>query len=138
MNDDKLKKTIKELDESVSKDDAVVQFDIYGGGADEGFIQANQKGYLRLGIEFLKAAFAPKKSDKKTKNIIDSGIQSLTSDESPIRFDWLERKESISPPISSKPGGFKDAISLLGCGIVIFIVMFIFILGITTMVGWFK
>lgn len=135
-----IKKIIEDLDKRVAKDDARVQFGIYGGGPDEGMVQANQKGYLRLGIEFLKAAFAPPSENvKDPKNAIDVDINYLTTGDSPISFDWFERREDIPPPPKpGKPGGVKDCLSLLGCGILLFILMFIFIMGIVSIFGLLK
>lgn len=68
MDEEKIKKLISGLDESVSKEGAAVQFNAYGGGPDESYIQANKQGYLRLGIEILKAAYSPRVKVKDDKD----------------------------------------------------------------------
>ena len=65
MDEDKIKAIIKQLDDEVPREGAKVILEQYGGGPDESQIVANQKGYLRLGVEFLKAAFAKRKSISK-------------------------------------------------------------------------
>lgn len=58
LNDAYIKELIENLDQSVSSEGAAVRLDQYGGGPDESQITGNRVGYLRLGIEFLKAAYA--------------------------------------------------------------------------------
>lgn len=60
-----LKELIEQLDEGVPREGAVVRerdgTGIYGDAA--GVVSANRQGYLRLGIEYLKAAFLASRSE---------------------------------------------------------------------------
>jgi hypothetical protein len=58
IEEDELRKTISRLDECIPKDGAIVKLAQYGGGPGEGMIVGNKRGYLRLGVEFLKGAIA--------------------------------------------------------------------------------
>lgn len=123
-----IKNIVDGLDKRVSRDGARVQFDIYGGGSDEGRVQANQKGYLRLGIEFLKAAFAPPPKDiRDPDNIVDVDIDYLTNKDAPIQFDWFERRDDIPEKYKSEKG---NRIGLLGCSVVILAVVFLMVMGV--------
>ena len=53
MNHAEIKEIISKLDSAIPKKDAEVAFRSFGETA----VYANQEGYLRLGIEFLKQAF---------------------------------------------------------------------------------
>jgi hypothetical protein len=89
-----LQKIISDLDKKVPKDNAFVQLTEYGGGADESKIRANQSGYLRLGIELLKAAFENSiEHDEKYADQVDVDIDYLITEDSSINFDWFERTE---------------------------------------------
>jgi len=75
---------VTELDDLVPRDGACVTLRQYGGGPDESRITANQRGYLRLGIEFLKAAFAPTNKE----NSLKADIGYLLTEDSDVGFDW--------------------------------------------------
>lgn len=141
LDEERIKKLIDELDGSVSKDGAAVQFNMYGGGHDESFIQANKQGYLRLGIEFLKAAYSSKvkAKEKENQNIIETDINYLTTNDSEIRFDWLELKEDLLPSVPpTELVGFKRTVVMIGCLSVLLICIAVFIIGIQTISHWFK
>lgn len=57
-----LRSHVERLDAAVSKDDAVILFQQYGGGLDEEAVFGTRAGYLRLGIEFLKIGTTAGKS----------------------------------------------------------------------------
>ena len=59
MDERRVREAIDLLDAEVPRAGARVRLHQYGGGPDEGQIVANETGYLRLGVEFLKAAFVP-------------------------------------------------------------------------------
>jgi hypothetical protein len=85
-DESRLRQIIENLEQSVSKEGAYVKITLYGGGLSETKIVANRNGYLRLGIEFLKAAFA--------ENIIDIDLDYLLK-KSTVYIDWFERTEEI-------------------------------------------
>ena len=89
----KLNELINQLDSKAPKDEAKVIFHQYGGGPDESKIIANTNGYLRLGVEFLKAAFA--KPSDTTDTAIDIDLDYLITEDSTINFDWFERTDKV-------------------------------------------
>src|SRR5688572_15306493 len=67
VDERKVQDAIAFLDEEVPRGHARVKLDQYGGGPDESRIIANKDGFLRLGVEFLKAAYAPITDPKETR-----------------------------------------------------------------------
>lgn len=102
MDERELQSIIASLDAAVEKDCAVVRLHQYGGGPDESQITANETGYLRLGIEFLKAAFTEKDASLDDGNSIEIDLEYMISDDSDIGFDWFERDESLKPIIEQQ------------------------------------
>src|SRR5688572_19027207 len=99
MENDELKKIIALLDSKIPREGAQVKLHQYGGGPDESAIVANSAGYSRLGIEFLKAAFAmPKNTNEPNRISLDLGY--LITDDSDVWFDSFERREDV---VSEKP-----------------------------------
>ena len=70
MEDSEAKRLIQLLDEGVEKENAKVLLTQYGGGPDESKIIATKEGYLRFGIEIMKAACVDK-LDKKEKDSVN-------------------------------------------------------------------
>ena len=95
-NQNDLQKTIDKLDAELPKADAFVKLEQYGGGPDEGRIIATRNGYLRLGIEFLKAGIRP--LDSERPNDVKVDIEYLLDPDSDISFDWFERRTDIQRP----------------------------------------
>jgi hypothetical protein len=87
---------VDQLNAMVPTDHAKVEMKVYGGGPDESQIIGTQRGYLRLGIEFMRAAFAPK-SDPKRPDSIAVDLDDLISDDSDVSFDWFERIDITKP-----------------------------------------
>ena len=56
MTDSEIQETVRSLDSGISKDNARVLMKQYGGGPDESQIIATRNGFLRLGVELMKAA----------------------------------------------------------------------------------
>lgn len=97
MNPDEIKRIVDELDRGISKENANVNIQMYGPDLDEAFIVATERGYLRLGVEFLKAGFTPYLSADKIHNrphAIDVEIDYLLTEDS-VHFDYFERSEDI-------------------------------------------
>ena len=103
---EQIKKMVDELDVAVSREGARVQLSQYGGGPDECKMVGNQRGYLRLGIEFLRMAFAP--PSPKSNETIDVDLRYLLTDDSNVVFDWFERREDLAGGTKSelKPSKF--------------------------------
>jgi hypothetical protein len=113
----------------VPADGAQVQLSQYGGGPDESRVIANQRGYLRLGIEFLKAAFAP--HDARRPHLITADIRHLLSEESDVGFDWFERREDL-PAMSPRQSRF---IPFVVYPILIVLAIYTFV-GFVTIIRW--
>lgn len=136
MNDDQqatVQKLITELDAVIPRDGARVQLSQYGGGLDEGRVIATQQGYLRLGIEFLRAAYAAPSANAPTQINVD--LDYLLTDDSDIGFDWFERVESIPGPASSSSSGssFWSAAFGISVGICFLILLLV---GFVTAIQW--
>ena len=134
MTEAELVAAIGNLDEAIPRDHAVVKFHQYGGGPDESQIIANRDGYLRLGVEFLKAGLTAT-GHKDQPNAVEVDLDYLTARDSSINFDWFERREmSRDTDVSSyEAGKLIPALVIGGC-----IAMIVFaIVGIVTVVGWF-
>ena len=91
---EQIKKMVAELDAAVPRDGARVYLSQYGGGPDGSKVVGNQRGYLRLGIEFLHAAFAP--PSPKSQEHIDADLRYLLTEDSTVGFDWFERREDLT------------------------------------------
>lgn len=96
-SDTELQLIIKRLDEMVATDGAKVQV-LSEGDGNEGGLVANKTGYLRLGIEMLKTAFAPEIGSSSSKRkIVHADLNYLIDEDSAFVFNWFERKEAILP-----------------------------------------
>jgi len=92
MDERKIRDAIALLEHEVPREGARVKLAQYGGGPDESQILANELGFLRLGVEFLKAAYAPT-DDVKTSDSVKLDIDYLLTRDSSISFNWVERCE---------------------------------------------
>lgn len=128
-----VQKLITELDAFIQKDGARVQLSQYGGGPDESRVIATQQGYLRLGIEFLRAAFAPPDAKAPTQITVD--LDYLLTDDSDIGFDWFERVESLPLAASSASSGssFWPAAFGIAAGVCFIILLLV---GFVTVIQW--
>ena len=129
---EQIKKLVADLDAAVSREGARVRLSQYGGGPDESKVVANETGYLRLGIEFLRAAFAP--PSPKSQEMLDTDLSYLLTDDSDIHFDWFERREDLPASTQSegKSGKFVPAIILL----VLFSGLVFALVGLVTVISW--
>jgi len=99
MDQRKIQDAIALLDHEVPRDGAHVKLHQYGGGPDEGQVVANEAGFLRLGIEFLKGAFAPS-GHRGEAAAVEIDLEYLVTSDSSINFDWFERRAApeVTPP----------------------------------------
>jgi hypothetical protein len=110
QNFEHLHNLISQLDDSVPREGAVVvEYDLDDCMSD-GFL-ANRLGYLRLGIEFLKAAFAePRRNtlphSDEQRDFVDVELDYLTNRKSNYLFardedveyeDWFEPQVTVWP-----------------------------------------
>lgn len=129
MNSEEIKRIVDELERGISKENANVSIQMYGPDLDEAFIVATERGYLRLGVEFLKAGFAPYRKIGRP-DAIDVEMDYLLTEDS-VHFDYFERSEEIK--IQTYQASWADRvipIALLGAIILVIglaIVGFLFI-----------
>lgn len=91
---DELRVMVEKLDRSLPNPSKAVYFEQYGGGPSEMKFIATRDGYLRLGVELLKAAIAAEIPGKP--NAVDLDISELVHPQSAVDFDWFERRPDIS------------------------------------------
>jgi len=129
---EQIKKMVSDLDAAVPRDGARVYLSQYGGGPDESKIVANQRGYLRLGIGFLRAAFSP--PSPKSQEMIQADLRYLMTEDSTVGFDWFERREDLSTSTQAerKPNRFAPAIITL----VLILGLLLVIIGLGTVISW--
>jgi hypothetical protein len=130
MRLDELKRAVDELDKSIPKDNARVSLQRYGGDLDEAFIVATERGYLRLGVEFLKAGLAPyvpaERSLGQRPYAIDVDLDYLITEDSDVRFDYFERSEDVT--VKTYQESWVDGIipaAILGAIITILVLAFV-------------
>lgn len=105
MDERRIKSLVSELDEAVPRNDARVLLQVYGGGPDESQIVATATGYLRLGIELMKAGVAPASPDAAAPASVPVDLAYLVQPGSSIHFDWFERRDpEVTPEVSDKTG----------------------------------
>jgi hypothetical protein len=119
------------LDAEVPRESGRVTLRQYGGGPDEGQVIANEAGYLRLGIELLKAAFAPTGHDGEPA-AVEVDIAYLVTNNSSINFDWFERRELLEASPS------QGAFSLMPVIIILLLasVAMLALIGFITVARW--
>ena len=121
-----LEPIINALDAAVPKDGARVVIRQYGGGPDECAVFANERGYLRLGIEFLKAAYGPPVPGNNRASVAVD-LDYVLHEDSEVQFDWFERGEPDAP--AAAPADWRDlagmalgvalvGVFIVGCGTV--------------------
>jgi hypothetical protein len=127
-----IRKMAAELDAFVPREGARVCSSQYGGGADESKLVGNQRGYLRLGIEFLRAALTT--PNPEPHGSIDVDLRYLLTDDSTVRFDWFERSEDLDAamPAGRKPGWLISAI-VTGA---ITLCLALAVIGLGTVISW--
>ena len=104
MQTDELSAIVNRLDQDISRDNAKITIQKYGGDLEEAFVVGTPNGYLRLGVEFLKAGLAPHASPEKPA--IDVDVEYLIDDDSDVQFDYFERKDQLT--IQTYQSSFVD------------------------------
>ena len=131
-----IKTMVEQLNVMVPKDSAKVQIKQYGGGPDESQITATQRGYLRLGIEFMRAAFAPK-NNPKSPNSVDLDLDYLFPEDSDILGNWFERVESFPQcDWPQKKNSLSNLILVLFFGILFILLLGCTAIGFYTIIAW--
>ena len=129
---------IAELDSLVPRTNAVAEMRQYGGGCDESELIATETGYLRLGIELLKAPFLPPLPDAETVQIAVD-VEYSTVERSDICFQRFHLDNTLKPDAAYVPDpqqGWKDklvgAVAGLGC----LLLVYMFGVGVVTVLQW--
>jgi len=131
VDQQQIQEAIDLLDSSIPREGARVKLHQYGGGPDEGQVIANEAGFLRLGIEFLKAAFAAPDS-RGEPNAVNVDIDYLVTEDSSINFDWFERQDLPSAEPTSP--GSRIVPVLIGCSFIV--AALLAVVGFITVVRW--
>ena len=131
-NTEYIQKIVSELEESVPREGARIRLTQYGGGLDECKIVGNQRGYLRLGIEFLNMAVAPLSTQSNDAVVAD--LSYLLTGDSDVGFDWFERREDllVKTQAERKPQTLVPVVILL----VLLSAFVVFVIGVATVVSW--
>jgi hypothetical protein len=125
IREDEIRHLIGRLDRLVTKEQAilrVVQDDPVQGTV----IQANQLGYLRLGIEFQKAALAPLEGDE-----VEVDLAYLLGQET-ICFEFRRREDGLPAPEGDAAGAGAGGIGTAIFGIVTIVLMGFFFVSCAT------
>lgn len=123
IDTDGIQRLVDQLDGLVPRDGACVRLEQYGGGSDESRFVANESGFLRFGIEFIKGGLAQTEGDGAGTDAVLVELDYLLSEESDVGFDWFIRNENLLSP------EVKDG--LIG---IVFTLGFV-LLGVLTVIG---
>ncbi|HGG59327.1 MAG TPA: hypothetical protein ENK26_05330 [Gammaproteobacteria bacterium] len=130
MNDTETRQLIDLLDKSIDKEKAKVLLTRPGrrGPFSESKFIANKEGFLRFGIEIMKAAYA----EKKEKNVVPVDIKCLLLKDSNIVFDKFERHKFDD---AKKKTFFYKILDALLDIIIVGILVVVFVVGVYWLVG---
>lgn len=131
MNQEELENLVSKLDSEIAKTGAQVRIEQYGGGPEETRVIATRSGYLRLGVEMMKAGLSPDRPGK-SPGLIDVDIDYLLAG-SEVQIDWWERPDSIPTEPASEP---SRLIGVLILGLLISAAV-LAIIGLFTVLRWF-
>jgi hypothetical protein len=121
-----------ELDELIPREGSLVRIQLVGGGPDESYWVGNRLGYLRLGVELLKGAFAPPAPDASEHVVVfDDSVLDDTSD---VEFQWFERREDIVRGQPHPPRGSRIGPVLMAAGCLL--ALLVFAVGLVTIASW--
>ena len=127
-----------ELDSLLPRTNAVAEMRQYGGGCDESELIATETGYLRLGIELLRAPFLSPLPDAETVQI-DVDIKYLIAERSDVSFHMFHVDNALEPDATYVPTprqAWKDKAAGFACGAVCLLLITVFGIGIVTVIQW--
>lgn len=127
-----------ELDALVPRTDAIVLMNQYRGGCDESQITATETGYLRMGIELLKASVVPPLANG-TSVQLDVDWEYLIAERSDIGFHMFHVDNALEPDAASVPRpheAWQDRVAGLACGLACLLLVTVFGVGIITVIQW--
>ena len=91
MDLEKIEQVVADLDQSVLKQNSRMRLYQYGGGDDESCMAGTTEGYLRFGIELMKAGLAAPAESK----FVEVDLDYLFDANSTISFNHFEKVETI-------------------------------------------
>lgn len=103
-------------------------------------VTANRSGFLRLAAWCLRAAVEPIKLGTGRSRPVQVTLPhgNVVRDETDLVLGFLERQEDWpSPEVMAARGRRRDRFALLSCAILGLVLLFVFSVGIATIVGWF-
>ncbi|HEX7956355.1 MAG TPA: hypothetical protein VF508_05390, partial [Pyrinomonadaceae bacterium] len=131
-----IRRVVEGLDEAIPKEGARVGLHRYGEDLDEAFVVANERGYLRLGVEFLKAGFAPhappEKSLGERPHMIYVDLDYLLTEDSDLHFDYFERNEEMT--VKAQEDSWVDKLIPAVISVVIVSILVLAIFGLVAVV----
>ncbi len=132
MTDDEIKERIEQLDANIPKDGAKVFIEFEGGPCE---VTANCAGYLRLGVEMLRAAVAPLETGQMFTPIT---IDHLTVDRSlkVRRFSRREDVEACVPTPRVRSESWKNKAAAVGCVTIAVFLGVCTLVGLIEVMGW--
>ncbi len=117
-----------QLDEAIPRDGAIVVLD-----EDQTGVIANRLGYLRLGVEFLHAAFAGPVEDDQPA-CIEVDLAYLFGKE-PVCY-WFCRDEDVARPDDATAGSGTKTLGTLVVGILVLLFLGSLAVGAITIARW--
>jgi hypothetical protein len=94
----------------------------------------NRAGYLRLGIELLRAALSPVPASDETPARVVPRVEELLTEGSRAPFELCELDESIAsrPPAQSRLGAFGQ----MGAGVGVVLILILAFIGAAVLWRW--
>ncbi len=136
MTDDeqeKIRCLVDQLDQLVPRQGAHVRLEQYGGGPDEGRFVANQTGFLRFGIEFLKGGLVRHQDQEvPLQRATTVDLDYLVSENSVIGFDEFVLNDALSAdrPTTSSRANLAGLALGVGCLALVIFAVIVLLLGI--------
>jgi hypothetical protein len=129
---DDIRKVVEELDNRVSKENARVGLYQYGGNDDESYMVATRNGYLRFGIELLKAGITPATFYESPTADVDVDLHYLLDDQSTVYFDTFELAEEL--PVKEVEESWGDTVFIYTIIAVLIVIPILAIVGLIAVV----
>lgn len=128
---------LSEIDNMVPNENAIVMFQQYGYEPHEYKIIANERGYLRLGIELMKGGLfsKPIKLDGSKIDSLDINIDYIIDGSSDISFDLFQKVEEIDSKILNKTN-LKETSTFVAVLFLASIILVLLATGFITILSW--
>jgi hypothetical protein len=139
LSADRIRTLVAELDSEVPREGAFARLVQYGGGPDEAYLVANERGYLRLGIEFLRAAIAPTTADAASTRgrVLDIDLDYVLDPDSDVGIDYLERREDLGRSVRSRePMGWPQRFRFAIIALVVLAAVAVWLIGFVAIARW--